>query len=261
MTSHPTFQAGGIHYDEIAPRYSAARSMSVETAERWAKVIGPFMPKSQPATVLDLGCGTGRFTALIAERFPVQVIGVDLSLGMLQRAASDVKQGDVFFFAASAECLPLPDNSCDLAWISQVIHHVVDRQACARELHRVVKPDGAVIVRGTFGDRLDSCPTYFRFFPTARVVASQVPTIPDVLQTFRAAGFRLAAFQSVPQKTCNSLRELADRTRLRADTTLVLLSDAEFERCQSDLERAAANERTPQPVIETVDVLILRPHA
>jgi len=261
MTSHPTFQAGGIRYDEIAPRYSAARSMSAETADTWATVIGSFIPKSQPATVLDLGCGTGRFTALMAERFPVRVIGVDLSLGMIHRAASDVKQEDVYFSAASAECLPLHDSCCDLAWMSQVIHHVVDRQACARELRRVVKPDGAVLVRGTFGDRLDSCPTYFRFFPSARVVAAQVPTIRDVLQTFRAAGFRLAAFHSVPQKTCNSLRELADRTRLRADTTLVLLSDAEFERCQSKLERAAAKERTPEPVIETVDVLILRPHA
>jgi len=261
MASQPTFQAGGIDYDEIAPRYSAARSMSAETADTWAKMMGSFLPNSEPVTVLDLGCGTGRFTALIAERFPVRVIGVDLSFGMLHRAASDVKQGDVYFSAASAESLPLQDNCCDFVWMSQVIHHVVDRQACARELHRVVKPDGVVLVRGTFGDRLESCPTYFRFFPTARVIASQVPTIPDVLQTFRAAGFRLAAFQSVSQKTCNSLRELADRTRLRADTTLVLLSDAEFQRCQSELERAAAKERTPEPVIETVDVLILRRHA
>ncbi len=126
MTSQPTFQAGGIRYDEIAPRYSAARSMSAETADTWARVIAPFIPQSQPATVLDLGCGTGRFTGLIAERFPVRVIGVDLSLGMLQRAASDVKQGDVYFSAASGECLPLPDNCCDLTWMSQVIHHVVD---------------------------------------------------------------------------------------------------------------------------------------
>src|SRR5262245_62416675 len=133
--------------------------MYSKTADTWAKVISSFIPKSQPATVLDLGCGTGRFTGLIAERFLVRVIGVDLSLGMLQRAASDVKQGDVYFSAASAESLPLSDNCCDLAWMSQVIHHVVDRQACARELHRVVKPDGAVIIRGTFGDRLDSCPT------------------------------------------------------------------------------------------------------
>src|SRR5262245_28389681 len=108
MASQPTFQAGGIHYDEIAPRYAAARSMSADTAESWTKVIAPFVPKSQPATVLDLGCGTGRFTGLIAERFPVQVIGVDLSLGMLQRAVSDVPSGAVCFSAASAECLPLP---------------------------------------------------------------------------------------------------------------------------------------------------------
>src|SRR5262249_19751716 len=153
MTSHPTFQAGEIHYDQIAPRYSAARSMSAETADTWTRVIAPFIRK-QPATVLDLGCGTGRFTALMAERFPVKVVGVDLSVGMLHRAVSDVKQGDVCFSAASAECLPLADNSFDLAWMSQVIHHVVDRQACAHELHRVVKPDGTVLVRGTFGDRL-----------------------------------------------------------------------------------------------------------
>src|SRR6476620_10321411 len=103
MTSHPIFQAGGIHYDEIAPRYSAARSMSAETADTWAKLIGSCLPESEPLTGLDLGCGTGRFTALLAERCPVRVIRLDLSCGMLHRAASDVKQGDVYFSAASAE--------------------------------------------------------------------------------------------------------------------------------------------------------------
>ena len=65
--------------------------------------------------------------------------------------------------AGAAESIPLKDNSCGLAWLSHVWHHVRDRHACARELRRVLGHGSTVLVRGTFGDKLDGFPTLFRY--------------------------------------------------------------------------------------------------
>ena len=253
-----TFQPGSINYDgDIAARYPAARSFSAETATAWTTIVAPFLPRDHRATVLDLGCGTGRFAFLFADRFEVQVIGLDPAVAMLQAAAQGGRRDNLFYAVARSEQLPLSTSSCDLAWLSQMIHHVADRAACARELWRVIRPGGQVLIRGVFGDRLQGYPAYLRFFPRTRSIMEQFPTLDQVITDFRNSGFCVQGVETVSQKTCDSLAEFAARTRLRADSTLSLLSDTEFEKCQAALERAA-REEDPTPVIETLDLLILQ---
>ncbi|MEK6322980.1 MAG: class I SAM-dependent methyltransferase [Acidobacteriota bacterium] len=253
------FEPGSVNYDsDIASNYPAARAFSADTADTWATALYPFITRSSSPTVLDLGCGTGRFASLVAERFAARVIGLDLSIGMLQAARRGLARSNPVYAAARGDYLPLADSSCDLAWLSQVIHHIPDRVACARELRRVVRPDGYVLIRGAFGDRLDGFPAFFRFFPGARRIAGQFPTLSQVTASFQTAGFSIESLQRVQQKTCDSLGELAERTRLRADSTLLLLPDSEFEHCQAALEQAASSEDGRSPVIETLDLLVLR---
>ena len=252
------FKPGSINYDgAIASNYAAARSLPPETASLWTTIVEPFITRAHPATVLDLGCGTGRFAALFAARFEARVIGLDPALAMLRAARQGAGSDNPFYAAARSEQLPLADGCCDLAWLSQMIHHVRDREACARELRRVLRRGGHVLVRGAFADRLDGFPAFLRFFPGTRLIMSQFPTTGQVEATFRSAGFSLVEQRRVPQRNCNNLAELAERTRLRADSTLSLLSDAEFERCQAALERAA-REEPPTPVIEIIDLLVLQ---
>jgi SAM-dependent methyltransferase len=254
------FQPGAVSYDpDLARSYPAARAFSSDTAALWEGVVQPFLPQSRPATILDVGCGTGRFSALFAERFQSRVIGIDPSFGMLQRAMQEAPGDHLAYIAARGEFVPLVDGFCDLVWISQAIHHIADREACARELRRVLHREGCLLIRGAFGNRLDGFPDLFRFFPGARKVAAQFPTVEQVLESFRSAGFSLESFQSVRQKTCDSLAELAARTRLRADSTLVLLPDPEFESCQAALEEAGRRQQPVAPIIEMLDLLELRP--
>jgi ubiquinone/menaquinone biosynthesis C-methylase UbiE len=243
-----------ISYDTLATRYASARAFLPATADLWTEFLKPFLPQEKTATVLDLGCGSGRFSSLIVDRFKAQVIGCDPSFPMLKAAGNGA-----FYCAGRAEELPLSGASIDLAWLSQVIHHVKDREACARELRRIIRPDGIVLIRGAFGDRLESYPVYFRFFPSARRITAELPTIHNVLSAFRANGFSLDAFHTVPQKTCDSLAELAERTKKRVDTPLVLMPDEEFARCQAELEREASKKTTPIPSIEMIDVMVLKP--
>lgn len=125
----------------------------------------------------------------------------------------------------------------------------------------MVRPDGYVLIRGAFGDRLDGFPVFFRFFPGAHRLVAQFPTLSQITASFEAAGFSIESLQRVQQKTCDSLWELAQRTRLRVDSTLLLLPDSEFERCQTALEQAASSEEGRLPVIETLDLFVLRASA
>jgi SAM-dependent methyltransferase len=260
MMGEKMFEPGAVSYEgDLAANYPMARMVSAETAETWAGVLRPFLTTFSHPTILDLGCGSGRFSTLISNRFGATVVGLDPSVAMLHTAVRNSGAGKVQYAAAQAERLPLAESSCDVAWMSQVVHHLRDRKACAAEVHRVLRSNGVALIRGTFGDRLDGFPILFNFFPGARQLTARFPPVGEILAVFEAEGFSLESAQRIPQKTCQSLREFAARTKLRADSALVLLPDSEFEACQTALEEAASHERVPTPVIETIEFLVLRP--
>jgi ubiquinone/menaquinone biosynthesis C-methylase UbiE len=177
---------------------------------------------------------------------------------MLAAADGSAQPKRLAYVAGSAEAIPLRDQSCDLAWLSQVWHHVHDHQACAHELRRIVSRGGHVLVRGTFGDQLDGFPTLFRFWQATREICQQLPTIQHTVAVFEANGFVLTEHRRVDQPTAASLREFAERTRFRADTALALISDSAFLEGQAAIETAAAHEHVPVPVVEGIELLVFR---
>ena len=251
------FFPGVIDYNSrIAENYRSGRTLSVQAASIWVQSIGPFVPAAHRARILDLGCGTGRFSTLFAESFSANVVGIEPSMSMLIAAQREGLPANLAYCAGAAERVPLLDESCDVAWLSHVWHHVRDRERCATELRRILHPRGYVLVRGTFGDRLDGFPTLFHYWPAARDICRQLPTVVETVSTFNAVGFVLREHHRVRQKTCNTLQEFASRTRLRADTALALIPDADFWQGQRALEKAAFRERKCDAVVETIEMIV-----
>lgn len=98
--------------------------------------------------VLDLACGTGAVAREVVKRISPNgsLVGVDLSPDML-RVASEVigtRDGVVRWQQASAEALPLPDASIDVAICQQGLQFFPDKAGALRELRRVLKPGGRV---------------------------------------------------------------------------------------------------------------------
>jgi len=94
----------------------------------------------------DLGCGTGRTTAALAP-FVRKVIAVDSSSEMLAAAAARLEsQGNVELRAGDLEALPAGDAELDAAVLMLVLQHVVDPGVVLREVARVLKPGGPVLV-------------------------------------------------------------------------------------------------------------------
>jgi ubiquinone/menaquinone biosynthesis C-methylase UbiE len=253
-----TFSPGVIDYSgPVSANYQTGRALSPEAASTWLSMVAPFARQGTNARILDLGAGTGRFARLFARSFPSQVLGVEPSMAMLAAACDEATPKNLTYVAGSAERIPVRNQSCDLVWLSHVWHHIRDHETAGYEIHRVVASDGHVLVRGTLGDQLDGFPDLFRFWPGTRHICQQLPTLPQTIDVFAASGFNLTERRRVHQATAADLAAFAERTRLRADTALALLSDAEFQEGQAAIELAAGREH-PRPVMELLDLLVFR---
>ena len=96
--------------------------------------------------VLDLGCGTGRHTAWLAQA-GARVTAVDFSEEMLERARRKAPAADVRFVVHDLhESLPLPDATFDTVVSGLVLEHLRDLDAFFTESHRVLRPQGRAVV-------------------------------------------------------------------------------------------------------------------
>ena len=104
-------------------------------------------------TVADIGCGNGVYLAELARRgHRGRTLGVDLSAGMLQAARASA--GAAGLLAADAAALPLADRVADITLAPHMLYHVPDRPAAVRELRRITRPGGQVLVVLNAADHL-----------------------------------------------------------------------------------------------------------
>jgi ubiquinone/menaquinone biosynthesis C-methylase UbiE len=100
--------------------------------------------------VADVGCGNGAYLAELARRgFAGRVLGLDLSTGMLAAARerlTSVAASGVALIGADATALPLPDGVADLTLAMHMLYHVPDPSQAVRELRRVTRPGGRVVI-------------------------------------------------------------------------------------------------------------------
>lgn len=103
--------------------------------------------------VADVGCGNGAYLAELAGRGHAgPVLGVDLSSGMLQAAHDRAPAAGLT--VADAATLPLPDDAVDVALAMHMLYHLPEPAAAVRELRRVTRPGGRVLVALNGDDHL-----------------------------------------------------------------------------------------------------------
>jgi SAM-dependent methyltransferase len=126
-----------------------------------ARVIDLAAP-APGAIVADVGCGNGAYLAELAKRgFAGRILGLDMSPGMLTAARDRLatlgpgaraarenagSRAGVALLAANATALPLPDGVADLTLAMHMLYHVPDPSQAVRELRRVTRPGGRVII-------------------------------------------------------------------------------------------------------------------
>ncbi len=244
----------------MAEAYDAGRGLTEASTVSWRDAIAPFLRVGGPP-LLDLGAGTGRFSVLLASWAASSVVAVEPAEAMRKQARAKLSGGPVALVGGRAEALPMRDGSIQAALLSNVVHHLDSLGDAAHELARVLARGGHVLLRGAIGGDGTTGPSDFalyRWFPGARRIAASFPGHEEVADAFREAGLRRVVATTVRQVTAASLSEFYERMRSRADSTLAALDDDEFEAGLRALEREAAAEATPTPVVDDVQFLVFR---
>lgn len=99
--------------------------------------------------ILDVGCGHGGAFAYLAERFSAeQIVGLDADRRAPEWAAKAIASApcSVEIHVARASETNLPDESVDMVFCHQSLHHIVDQDRALREFLRVLKPGGCLLL-------------------------------------------------------------------------------------------------------------------
>jgi ubiquinone/menaquinone biosynthesis C-methylase UbiE len=132
---------------DIAERYDRGRNLPTETIRQWLEEIAKYLPATPDLSILDFGCGTGRFTAPTCAPLRRRVIGLDLSKRMLALAARTLGDPGVVLVQGVAEALPFSDRSFDVVFVSMVLHHIRSSPSAISDVRRVIKPGGKLMIR------------------------------------------------------------------------------------------------------------------
>jgi ubiquinone/menaquinone biosynthesis C-methylase UbiE len=107
-------------------------------------------------TVLDVGCGRAWVARTMCPR-GVTVCSVDVSLTNPKRALEDHPFPSHCALVADAFALPFADRSIDAVIASEIIEHVPDPAAFVRELTRVIKPGGSLLLSTPYKEKIKYC--------------------------------------------------------------------------------------------------------
>lgn len=131
-------------FGRIAPRYDfITRALSWGMDRRWKRDAVLRAALAQNSMVLDLACGTGDFSHLVARHSPgAKSIAVDLTMPMLERARA---RGQNRVVCADAASLPFPDSFFDGVFIGYGLRNFPHLESTVREICRVTAPGGKII--------------------------------------------------------------------------------------------------------------------
>ncbi|OXM74917.1 MULTISPECIES: class I SAM-dependent methyltransferase [Amycolatopsis] len=144
-------------------------------------------------TVLDAACGPGLYAADLVER-GARVIGADISPRMVELARRRVPGGEFRVHDLARPLDWLPDASVDRVLFALAVEYLDDRVAVLRELRRVLRPEGALVLsrQHPFGDWLRHGGNYFE---------------PRVIEEVWSRGWRVRYWLNPLEQTCEELHE------------------------------------------------------
>jgi SAM-dependent methyltransferase len=168
-----------------------ARAGRGEGMEKGHRPVGEqaieLMALPADARVLDLGCGSGWASRLMAERANLgKVVGIDIADEMVQLAAKTSTQfSNVEFRVASAEALPFEDNEFSHVFSMESLYYYSNMLSALREVYRVIANGGSFV---TVVDLyLENEPSH-QWIPTLKVPV-QLLSIPEYRSVLAEAGF------------------------------------------------------------------------
>ena len=149
-------------FDTISENYDGLnRVISFGTDAKWKKKILKMIAAKQPKTILDIATGTGDLAILFANTSATEIIGLDISQGMLdigkKKIAAQNLDARIQMVLGDGENIPYPDNYFDAITVAYGVRNFENLEKGLTDILRTLKPDGQLIILET------SVPTQFPF--------------------------------------------------------------------------------------------------
>jgi ubiquinone/menaquinone biosynthesis C-methylase UbiE len=217
-----------INYDAIAAEYARHRKVHPGVLRDLLE-SGAIGRKDH---VLEVGCGSGNYISAIRAQAGCSCDGIDPSDEMLEAARRQAPE--VSFRIGRGEDLPYLDDTFDLAFSVDVIHHVTPRADFFSQVHRVLKPGGRACTV-TESESMIRSRLHSHYFPDALdVELRRYPSITELVALMEQAGFTNIVERSA--QTSDRLTDIQPY-RDRAFSSLHLIGDEAFEEGMRRLDR------------------------
>jgi ubiquinone/menaquinone biosynthesis C-methylase UbiE len=173
--------SASINYDKINRIYDISRVANFETT---GKLIS-LLHVEADSLILDMGCGTGNYTAALGNLGTV--IGIDISAGMVEQARA--KFPKLQFICGGVTSLPFESSTFDGAFAIQVLHHVKEKEAFLKEAYRVLRKGARFIIHACSHRQMRAF-WFYRYFPRGlEVDLERMPDSEEIARMLDRAGF------------------------------------------------------------------------
>ena len=248
-----------MDYDltDIPDGYDRARDHGPEHINLWMNEIESILAGKNINGIVDLGCGTGRFSEGLASKFDTKVIGIDPSIKMLEQALAKSRDDRVQYMNGDSESIPLPSRVVDMIFMSMSFHHFSNPGASILECRRVLREQGVVVLRTGTIEQISLYP-YIPFFPSSGSILEEILlNLKDTQSVFESSGFRMIGSKVIAQTIAPDWESYADKVAAGGDSVLAKLSTEEFN---SGLEaiRAYALDSKSIAVVEPIDLFLFQ---
>lgn len=169
-------------YDKIGNNYNRTRKADPYLVEKLYTYLQP----TNNGLYLDIGCGTGNYTCELAKRKGT-FIGIDPSTLMLEKAKQKNKQID--WRVGQAEKTDLATNSIHGIIASLTIHHWSSLELGFQELHRILRPDGRLVLFTATPQQMQGYWLNHYFPEMLEKSMQQMPTLANIEAATNKAGF------------------------------------------------------------------------
>jgi ubiquinone/menaquinone biosynthesis C-methylase UbiE len=219
-----------VNYDQISSQYN--QRYQENPLVRIERALIQLARRSKARTILEVGCGTGRWLGGLARHLPdVQLFGLDYSHSMLTQAQDH--PAALGLVRAKGGLLPLKAGSFDLVFCVNALHHFDDPQAFAAQARQLLQPGGILAIIGQVPqDRRNRWFVYDYFEGTYAQDLERFPAWGSVVEWMIGAGFQEIHWQPVEWVLDDKVgRAVLDDPFLQkhAVSQLALLSDEAYQ--------------------------------
>ena len=237
-------------FNQMAPIYDMYRGVDAQVLEYLSRRVKA-RTSGRGQALLDIGCGTGRYSIQLAEAYGLQLTGVDVSEKMLNQASEKHPSG--VWLLKPIEEAGFGDGSFDFILMSYVIHHLKNYPRTLSDCNRYLRPSGALFIVTDSHEQFRNS-YYDRLVPRIlEIDLNRFPDIATLCGKLTRIGFKVDVTELSKRNTVSCIRDVEDiveKIRRRYVSTLTYLTDDELETGARRVEEYLLSELRKGPVVE-----------